>query len=252
MLTAFLYLWTTEESWILVGSLQDQCAVLICVDSGFLSIDCGGSVGFTSAEGIVWRTDDKIKYQRSDGVAATIKNITSVPRELQTLRYFPAASSSHKSCYIVPVPVTELTYLVRLGFQYGNYDGFNKPPSFSVSLNGDIWALLKLQTGDDPLYLETTTFITSPSISLCLIRLTDSEAPFVNSIELRRLPDVGYVKPDGRRFTDEYHHLVLRINFGGPTIRYNSALCHRVMLPVKVPIDWTMPYVEMIALQVST
>lgn len=144
----------------------------------------------------------------------------SLPRELQTLRYFPASTSPRRSCYPIALDSPGSTYLFRAGFRYGNYDRLSRPPSFLVSLNHDYWAYVQLKNANETVYLETITAQQlGDDLTFCLIRVDDSLPALVNSIELRVIPDGRYIDQFAAPFLTMYLNLVTRVNFGGPFVR---------------------------------
>lgn len=157
-------------------------------------MDCGGNADFTSPEGILWKMDDLNFIDHTPGLAASVGGNSSLvlPRELQTLRYFPASASPRKSCYRVGLESENDLQLIRVGFLYGNYDQLDHPPSFFISLDNDYWAFVQLKSGLEPVYFEALTVIPQASLSVCLMRVNGSGAPLINSIEVRMLQSDTY------------------------------------------------------------
>lgn len=113
----------------------------------FLSLDCGyvsspPSFPDQSARDITWKQDVSYIYTGSAGTLQGA-DVAALPKQLQTVRFFPAGSSPTRNCYVVPV-ITNDQYLIRAGFLYGNYDGLKSPTvDFQVSPE----RMLCLETG---------------------------------------------------------------------------------------------------------
>lgn len=133
----------------------------------------------------------------------------SVP--LQTLRYFPGTQG--KYCYTIG-PVNESSrYLVRATFLYGNYDGANAYPTFSISVGASPWASVTINNATFPAFNEFLAVATSSkSFVVCLLR-GSTGSPFISTLELRPLTGAMYANPlAGSSFLT----YVSRINFGAP------------------------------------
>ncbi|GLJ05372.1 hypothetical protein SUGI_0017000 [Cryptomeria japonica] len=170
-------------------------AFLVSV-SGFLSINCGGVNNYTdSATNVTWSSDGNYI---DVGEAASVSN-SSIPFHLQSLRYF--SRPLKKSCYSLPLDIN-VTYLLRLWFVFGNYNGIQTLPSFNVSFETQGMLYQKTQSISSPEIPEFTRerIFTSSSnvLYVCLIRTSDSSDPFISAIELRSLSGGLYeaqVKP---------------------------------------------------------
>ncbi|GLJ05373.1 hypothetical protein SUGI_0017030 [Cryptomeria japonica] len=159
--------------------------VSVSAQPGFLSINCGGEDNYTdSAANITWISDGNYI---DVGEVANVSN-SSIPYHLQFLRYFP--KPLNKSCYSLPLNIN-VTYLVRLWFLFGNYNGIQELPSFNVSLETQGMLMQKIQSISYPEIPEFTRerIITSSTnvLYVCLIRTSDSSDPFISAIELRSL-----------------------------------------------------------------
>ncbi|XP_059064586.1 probable LRR receptor-like serine/threonine-protein kinase At1g67720 [Cryptomeria japonica] len=163
---------------------------------GFLSINCGGVNNYTdSATNVTWSSDGNYI---DVGEAASVSN-SSIPFHLQSLRYF--SRPLKKSCYSLPLDIN-VTYLLRLWFVFGNYNGIQTLPSFNVSFETQGMLYQKTQSISSPEIPEFTRerIFTSSSnvLYVCLIRTSDSSDPFISAIELRSLSGGLYeaqVKP---------------------------------------------------------
>ncbi|KAL0790080.1 hypothetical protein Bca101_006326 [Brassica carinata] len=115
-----------------------------------------------------------------------------VTKPLNTLRYF---STGQTNCYTnIPVAIRQKT-LVRTKFYYENYDGNFSPPSFDLVYDGkhrdSVEITESLLNNEETFYYSELIF--SPgneSISVCLLRTSPSDNPFISSIEVYSL-DVG-------------------------------------------------------------
>ncbi|XP_057812625.2 putative leucine-rich repeat receptor-like serine/threonine-protein kinase At2g14440 [Cryptomeria japonica] len=159
--------------------------VSVSAQPGFLSINCGGGDNYTdSVTNITWISDGNYI---DVGEAANVSN-SSIPYPLQSLRHF--SKSLNKSCYSLPLNIN-VTYLVRLWFLFGNYNGIQELPSFNVSVETQGMLIQKIQSITSPEIPEFTRemIITSSTnvIYVCLIRTSDSSDPFISAIELRSL-----------------------------------------------------------------
>ncbi|GLJ05371.1 hypothetical protein SUGI_0016990 [Cryptomeria japonica] len=163
---------------------------------GFLSINCGGGNNYTnSATNVRWSSDGNYI---DVGEAASVSN-SSIPFHLQSLRYFPRPLK--KSCYSLPLDIN-VTYLLRLWFFFGNYNGIQTLRSFNVSFETQGMLYQKTQSISSPEIPEFTRerIFTSSSnvLYVCLIRTSDTSDPFISAIELRSLSGGLYeahVKP---------------------------------------------------------
>ncbi|XP_057812621.1 probable LRR receptor-like serine/threonine-protein kinase At1g67720 [Cryptomeria japonica] len=159
--------------------------VSVSAQPGFLSINCGGGDNYTdSVTNITWISDGNY----IDVGEATNVSKSSIPYHLQSLRHF--SKPLNKSCYSLPLNIN-VTYLVRLWFLFGNYNGIQELPSFNVSVETQGILIQKIQSITSPEIPEVTRemIITSSTnvIYVCLIRTSDSSDPFISAIELRSL-----------------------------------------------------------------
>ncbi|MCO5566626.1 hypothetical protein L7F22_020303 [Adiantum nelumboides] len=148
---------------------------------GFISIDCGGAEPFVTSTNLSWVTDDG--YITS-GKAAEVNDSADVAITSQTVRYFP--EKTPKNCYEL-MPVQEgRGYIVRAYFHYGNFDGEDKMPQFSLIVD----ATVMVSAVRDGSYYEMYVPAKSDIISVCLARNVSSLTgdPFISTLELRTLP----------------------------------------------------------------
>lgn len=168
--------------WIAPVSMMLCFFAVICAQPGFLSIDCGGKTNYTSQNNITWVTDANYINAGRTVYAAN----GALPYNLQSLRLFP--KPLNKTCYQLPI-APNTPYLLRLYFVVGNYSGFQKLPSFSFSVETlDMLAVLNLTLiNPKGYYCEIILASSGTVMSVCLIRTSESDDPFISSIELRTL-----------------------------------------------------------------
>ncbi|CAM6119438.1 unnamed protein product [Calypogeia fissa] len=177
---------------------------------GFVSIDCGAVSTYTDpTTGIVWVPDAKyIDGGQTANLSSSVTN--SVP--LQTLRYFPATQG--KSCYTIGPANIRTRYLVRATFLYGNYDGANTFPTFSISLDSSSWATVVIQNATYPYFNEfVATATSSDGFVVCLLPGTTGSS-FISTLELRPLIGPMYLLP---YINTAFLSSIVRINFGAPS-----------------------------------
>ncbi|KAH0920647.1 LOW QUALITY PROTEIN: hypothetical protein HID58_020665 [Brassica napus] len=159
-----------------------------------INIDCGASESYLDS--------DKVKLWAGDkGFTTTGKSFgNSLKNPLNTLRFFP---SGNKNCYSnIPVTKSRKT-LVRTLFFYGNYDDRSSAPSFDVVYDGkhrdNVVFTNVSQLNNRAIFIsEVIYFPASEDISVCLIRTSKSDVPFISSIEVYGLDADMYdgVGPD--------------------------------------------------------
>ncbi|KAG2329846.1 hypothetical protein Bca52824_001026 [Brassica carinata] len=140
-----------------------------------INIDCGSTGSYVDSNNVTWVGD---KGFVTTGEPVKIPNVVMKP--LNTLRYFPTGQTN---CYTnIPVAKRQKT-LVRTKFYYENYDGNFSPPSFDLSL---------LNNEETFYYSELIFSPGNESISVCLLRTSPSDNPFISSIEVYSLDDGMY------------------------------------------------------------
>ncbi|KAL3684452.1 hypothetical protein R1sor_002474 [Riccia sorocarpa] len=157
----------------------------------FLSIDCGASSPYNDSDlGIQWETDDKYIMT---GTARQMREGPGLPKQLYSYRYFPSPRS--KQCYVLPVE-TETTYLLRARL----FPGFREtlsvdlPVDFNVTFINNLFFSYSASTDRDrvdAIYESVFHSFERKEIYLCLVPGSKG-TPFINSIELRRLPQTSY------------------------------------------------------------
>ncbi|KAG7559863.1 Malectin-like domain [Arabidopsis thaliana x Arabidopsis arenosa] len=144
-----------------------------------ISIDCGASRSYVDSDNVTWLGDRGFV---TTGESFLIPGNLTEP--VNNLRYFP---SGQTNCY-TNIPATKgLKTLVRTLFYYGNYDRKSSPPSFNVVYDGK--HLDSVVTTS--LFISEVIFApASENISICLVRTSPSDDPFISSIEVYSL-DAG-------------------------------------------------------------
>eukprot|EP00250_Pteridium_aquilinum_P022099 c25300_g3_i3 orf=166-3042(-) len=212
-------------------------------EPGFQSINCGGDAYNDSSTGIYWEQDplntSDVLFGRAGNVASNFQNVS---HEMTTLRYFPQNKRISKYCYSLQVS-NESIYLVRASFLYGNYDRLNKPPSFVLLVNYDVWTNVTTSQSANPVMHELTFVSNGYNLSVCLAPHSNStHTPFISTLELRPLESKMYNKsiyssvggwPNALLYG---HGLMLwrRINYGAKNsipIRYPTDRFDRIWEP---------------------
>ncbi|KAL2641537.1 hypothetical protein R1flu_009124 [Riccia fluitans] len=158
----------------------------------FLSIDCGATNPYNDVQlGLKWETDDN--YIKT-GVTKRMKEAQDFPKQLYSYRSFP--SRSNKNCYIMPV-ITHTTYLLRVRLfpgVVGEKYSVALPVDFNVTFVSNLFFTYSALTDKDRvdvIYESVFHSFQREEISLCLLQGSKG-TPFINSIELRGLPDTSY------------------------------------------------------------
>ncbi|KAF8053510.1 hypothetical protein N665_1408s0002 [Sinapis alba] len=160
---------------------------IILSNAESISIDCGSTGSYVDSNNVKWVGDEGFV---TTGEAMKIPNVVTMP--FNTLRYFPTGQTN---CY-TNIPVTKLQKtLVRTKFYYENYDGKFSPPSFDLVYDGKHRDSMKitesLLNNEETFYYSELIFAPgNESISVCLLRTSPSDNPFISSIEVYSL-DVG-------------------------------------------------------------
>ncbi|KAH9784863.1 putative LRR receptor-like serine/threonine-protein kinase [Citrus sinensis] len=182
-----------------------------------MSLSCGGTANFVDSSNISWTSD---REYINTGNTTTIDYIDGTSSTRAAVRFFP--DSQGRTCYRLPVKNVSSLVLVRAKFLYKNYDGLNKPPSFSVSLGTAVTSAINLAS-DDPRIEEFVWPTIKDTILFCLHRVPDGGSPVISSLEIRPLPQGAYRNGTG----DSPNKLLrkrYRINSGytNGSIRYPS------------------------------
>ncbi|KAK2643190.1 hypothetical protein Ddye_024953 [Dipteronia dyeriana] len=153
-----------------------------------LLIDCGSSNETTTEDSDRiterWRTDEEFIKSGKNVLLADHNHAQNFI--VNTLRSFP---DGNKNCYKLPLMISGVhddynKYLVRAGFFYGNYDGLSRPPSFKLEIDGNLWAnVTTSMSEEDPVYHELIYKLKKDQATVCLVRTSNDEVPFISSIE---------------------------------------------------------------------
>ncbi|CAH2065228.1 unnamed protein product [Thlaspi arvense] len=142
-----------------------------------ISIDCGASGSHVDSDNVTWVGD---KGFVTTGESFEIPGNVTEPAN--TVRFFP---SGQTNCYRNIPATRRRKTLVRTLFYYGNYDGKSSPPSFNVVYDGKNLDNVVFSDEDQSLFVsEVLYFPASENISVCLIRTSPSDDPFISSIEV--------------------------------------------------------------------
>ncbi|TXG73977.1 hypothetical protein EZV62_002556 [Acer yangbiense] len=176
---------------------------------GILQIDCGSSIKTTTKDrdGIteIWQTDEEFIKSGKNVLIAPNQNFNV----MNTLRSFP---DGNKNCYKLPLNSDGSKYLLQAGFFYGNYDGQSRPPSFKLEIDGNLWAnVTTSMSQEDPVYHELVFRVKKDQATLCLVRTSNDEVPFISSIEAVEMGDSNMYRLMENK-TALYLHS--RINYG--------------------------------------
>ncbi|XVE76246.1 hypothetical protein DITRI_Ditri12bG0157000 [Diplodiscus trichospermus] len=182
-------------------------------ETGFVSLDCGGTGNFTDELGLQWTSDDFL----NSGKIALITVPNETRKQYMTLRHFPP-DSSKKYCYKLNV-VSKARYLVRATFLYGNFDDTKVNPKFDLYLGATYWSTVVIWDVNTIGKTELIFLATSPTVSVCLSNATAGQ-PFISTLELRQFNGSMYLTQFEESF---YLSVSARINFGADSeapVRY--------------------------------
>ncbi|XP_071741048.1 uncharacterized protein At1g24485-like [Rutidosis leptorrhynchoides] len=183
------------------------------------SINCGATDVILDTKGVVWTPDTSFI---SNGVPRVVQPSNSISDIMDTLRVF---TSRNKNCY--SIPVTQGTkVLVRAIFNYGNYDGLSKPPSFDLQFDGNFWTTV--QTSATGLTMDEVTYVTKgDDVSVCLAQTKSGQFPIISTIEVSGLDSEIYTELDDNRAL----LLVGRLSYGASeTLRFPSDPYDRIWM----------------------
>lgn len=149
----------------------------------FVSINCGASgSNYTDESSIVWRGDSDLI---SNGVSHTVQSNYSISPVYDTLRAF---TTRKKNCYSIEAEEGEKV-LVRVVFNYGNYDGKSTPPLFDLHFDGNFWVTVNTS---EPIYYEAIYVVKRKVISVCVAQINPNQIPFISSLEVRSVDPRAY------------------------------------------------------------
>ncbi|XP_010520293.1 PREDICTED: uncharacterized protein At1g24485 [Tarenaya hassleriana] len=172
-----------------------------------ISIDCGTTGSYVDDNNVTWVGDQG--FITAGQTAKVPDSITdTVSKALTTLRYFPTGQSN---CYSnVPVK-TGGKILVRTTFYYSNYDGKFSSPTFDVVYAEKHRDTVTTSLIDGDYTFSEVIFVPdSGNISVCLVRTSQADNPFISAIEVVSL-DAGMYSDLG---TDEGFIVRQRFAYG--------------------------------------
>ncbi|KAF7134389.1 hypothetical protein RHSIM_Rhsim08G0229000 [Rhododendron simsii] len=159
---------------------------------GFINIDCGMPEGNTNTD---YSSD--AKFVNNTGInriiPAEYKTEDLDPR-LVSLRRFP---QGNRTCYtLTPEQGKNNTYLIRVWFLYGNYDGLKNPPKFDLYIGVNLWEELVLSIDKTAKMSEIMYVASTDCIHVCLLDKGEG-TPFISALELRHLNGPVYKSETG-------------------------------------------------------
>ncbi|KAH7307086.1 hypothetical protein KP509_22G044900 [Ceratopteris richardii] len=215
--------------------------------SGFVSLDCGGTGSYSDVNNITWTSDNEFGSVAFSGNTTTItpplsaSNFYKTP--LSTMRYFPGDRS--KYCYTFSKEhgvKNGSAYLVRASFWTGSFLPYAtrsiQEVKFALLIFADIWdeVVIPVPQKDRETTKEIFIIAEWDHIDVCLAgRSPSSDIPFISSLELRPLStdmlSVQYMMLLGGR---QPMLTAKRLNFGelsGKYIRYGDDVYDRIWEP---------------------
>ncbi|CAL8102096.1 unnamed protein product [Prunus armeniaca] len=162
--------------------------------SGFISIDCGlpNNSGYTETTTGINYISDSTFIDTGESKYLSANHDLNYYQPYWYVRSFPQGV---RNCYKINVTYGT-KYLIRAGFQYGNYDGENKPPGFELHLGANLWDKVNFSTEFDLTTRELIHVTLQDYIHICLVN-TNKGVPFISSIELRPLLNTSYKQGPG-------------------------------------------------------
>lgn len=148
--------------------------------TGFLSIDCECEY-LDSQTNLNYISDEQFINTGSISNISSSYVSGSLLKEYLTVRYFPVGT---QNCYTIKSLTIGSRYLIRVTFNYGNYDNLKKVPIFDIYLGVNFW--YTVNASNSPSYPEIMVNATVTSLQVCLIN-KDQGIPFINSLHLRKL-----------------------------------------------------------------
>lgn len=163
--------------------------------SGFISIDCGRPYNSSYSEkttGLLYISDATfIDSGESNSISSGYKD--DYQQQLWYLRSFP---DGIRNCYKITNITNGSKYLIRAGFLYGNYDGQDTLPVFSLYLGSNFWDTIKFKNAATDLVKEIIHIPLQNYQYICLVN-TGFGIPIISSIELRPLSTSTYETKTG-------------------------------------------------------
>ncbi|XP_021820191.1 putative leucine-rich repeat receptor-like serine/threonine-protein kinase At2g19230 [Prunus avium] len=160
--------------------------------SGFISIDCGlpNNSSYTETTTGINYISDSTFIDTGESKYLSANHDLNYYQPYWYVRSFPQGV---RNCYRINVTYGT-KYLIRAGFQYGNY-GENKPPEFELHLGANLWDTVNF-TAKNQTTRELIRVLLQDYIHICLVN-TNKGVPFKSSIELRPLLNTSYEERTG-------------------------------------------------------
>ncbi|XP_027342898.1 probable LRR receptor-like serine/threonine-protein kinase At1g05700 [Abrus precatorius] len=198
--------------------------------SDFISIDCGlDEPSYTDGTAFIYYTSD-VNFT-SNGVSHSIspKYEALLDKQFWNVRSFPEGT---RNCYTLVVPQgSNKKYLVRARFAYGNYDGKDSLPEFDIYLGAKWWGSVVFEDASSVITKEIIYAASSDYVHVCLFN-TQKGTPFISVLELRVLNSDAYLVNS--------LELLARFDVGlkdGEIIRHPEDFYDRMWTPYN-SIDW--------------
>ncbi|KAK2425223.1 putative LRR receptor serine/threonine-protein kinase [Trifolium repens] len=187
--------------------------------AGFISIDCGlvDKPSYTDETTSIYYTWDVNFTDTGVSKSISSKHKASLERQFWNVRSFPKGT---RNCYTLFVSQgSSKKYLVRASFVYGNYDGKKSLPEFDIYLGAKWWESVVFEDSSSVItkeiifasssdYVHVCLFNTgkgTPFISVLELRVLNSDAYLVNSLELLGRFDVGLQSSQKIRYPDDIY-----------------------------------------------
>nr|CAB3466216.1 unnamed protein product [Digitaria exilis] len=158
------------------------------------AIDCGIADGKTysdpSTSGLVYVSDAGFADVGLNAGVRPPYDAPDMADRYSTVRYFPSGDGV-RSCYTLRQVTPGGKYLVRVAFQYGNYDGLNRTPAFDLYLGVNRWATVNISGAGDKYILEAVAVSPADFLQVCLVN-TGLGTPFISGLDLRPLRATMY------------------------------------------------------------
>ncbi|KAJ1386005.1 Malectin-like carbohydrate-binding domain [Sesbania bispinosa] len=199
--------------------------------TGFISIDCGlvDEPSYTDETTSINYTSDANFTDTGVSHSISPKYKASLDRQFWNVRSFPGGT---RNCYTLVVPQgNNKKYLVRARFAYGNYDGKDSLPEFDIYLGAKWWETVVFEDASTVITKEIIYAASSDYVHVCLFN-TNNGTPFISVLELRVLNSDAYLVNS--------LELLARFDVGlqnGGIIRYPDDNYDRMWTPYN-SIDW--------------
>ncbi|XP_047310350.1 probable LRR receptor-like protein kinase At1g51890 [Impatiens glandulifera] len=196
--------------------------------TGFISLDCGRSNGYTDRDtGLRYNSDNNFIDTGVSHIIAPEHQSNSLYQQFMYVRNFPKGT---RNCYTLKVPAqangSRTTFLIRGRFMYGNYDNNHSLPSFDLHIGVDIWDTVLIYNESVPIRKEIIYVPNSDFIQVCLIN-TNSGIPFISALEIRPMNDTIYKKDYSLKYYRRFDLASSTINL----YRYKDDIYDRIWLP---------------------